>query len=99
MTKFKKAGIQPFGVNPAGVGSHQSYVEKLGFNFPLLSDPERVMARAYAALKDDDKGVQRTVYVIARDRTVRFAQRGAPRGDANVAGGGGGGWLLRERGR
>ncbi len=61
MTKFKKAGIQPFGVNPAGVGSHQSYVEKLGFNFPLLSDPERAMARAYAVLKDDERGIQRTV--------------------------------------
>lgn len=85
MTKFKKAGIQPFGVNPAGVASHQSYVEKLGFNFPLLSDPERAMARAYAALKDDEKGIQRTVYVIARDGTVRFAQRGAPRVDDIVA--------------
>ena len=85
MSKFKKAGIQPFGVNPAGVGSHQSYVDKLGFNFPLLSDPERAMARAYAALKDDEKGIQRTVYVIARDATVRFAQRGAPRVDDIVA--------------
>jgi peroxiredoxin Q/BCP len=85
MSKFKKAGIQPFGVNPAGVGSHQSYVEKLGFNFPLLSDPERAMARAYAALKDDEKGIQRTVYVIARDGTVRFAQRGAPQVDDIVA--------------
>jgi peroxiredoxin Q/BCP len=94
MAKFKKAGIQPFGVNPAGVDSHHAYVEKLGFNFPLLSDPERAIARAYAALKDDGKGIQRTVYVIGRDGTVRFAQRGAPPVDdivAAVAGGGGGG--------
>lgn len=85
MTAFEKAGIQPFGVNPAGVGSHQAYVAKFGFNFPLLSDPERAMARAYAALKDDDKGIQRTVYVIGTDGTVRFAQRGAPRVDDIVA--------------
>src|SRR2546427_2015135 len=36
----------PFGVNPAGVDSHHSYVTKMGFNFPLLSDPERAIARS-----------------------------------------------------
>jgi peroxiredoxin Q/BCP len=80
--KLKQAGIQAFGVNPAGVDSHRAYVEKMRFNFPLLSDADRAIARAYAALKDDGKGIQRTVYVIGRDGreggTVRFAQRGAP---------------------
>ena len=70
--------MQPFGVNPAGIESHKGYVEKFRFNFPLLSDPERKIADAYHALKDDGKGIQRTVYVIGRDGTVRFAQRGAP---------------------
>jgi peroxiredoxin Q/BCP len=76
--KFKAAKIQPFGVNPAGVDSHRSYVEKMRFNFPLLSDPERTVAGAYNALKEDGKGIQRTVYLIGRDGTVRFAQRGHP---------------------
>jgi len=76
--KFKFANMQPFGVNPASVDSHRGYVEKMQFNFPLLSDPERTIAAAYNALKEDGKGIQRTVYVIDRDGTVRFAQRGAP---------------------
>jgi peroxiredoxin Q/BCP len=78
IAKFKAAKIQPFGVNPASIESHKSYVEKMKFNFPLLSDPERTIAGAFNALKDDGKGIQRTVYVIGRDGTVRFAQRGAP---------------------
>jgi len=78
IAKFQKAGIQPFGVNPAGVDSHQSYAQKMRFNFPLLSDAERTIAGAYHALKDDARGIQRTVYVIGRDSTIRFAQRGAP---------------------
>jgi len=85
MTKFQQAGIQPFGVNPASVESHASYARKLRFNFPLLSDPERSIARAYHALKDDDKGVQRSVYVVHRDGTIAFAQRGAPAVDEIVA--------------
>jgi len=78
IAKFKAAKMQPLGVNPASVEGHRGYVEKFHFNFPLLSDAERTIAGAYHALKDDGKGIQRTVYVIGRDGTVRFAQRGAP---------------------
>lgn len=90
--KFTEAGVQPFGVNPAGVDSHRQYVAKMHFGFPLLSDPERAIARAYHALKDDDRGIARTVYVVRRDGTVVFAQRGAPPGRdilASVSGRGG----------
>jgi len=85
MAKFQAANIQPFGVNPAGVEAHAGYVRKLGFNFPLLSDPDRAIARAYHALKDDDKGIQRTVYLVSRDGRIAFAQRGAPAVDEIVA--------------
>ena len=85
MAKFHKAGIKPFGVNPAGLKSHASYVEKFRFNFPLLSDPDRAIARAYHALKEDGKGIQRSVYVVQRDGSIAFAQRGAPPVDEIVA--------------
>ena len=72
------AGARPFGVNPAGVDSHARYADKMHFGFPLLTDPERAIARAYGALKEDGRGIQRTVYGIRRDGTVAFAARGAP---------------------
>ena len=87
IAKFQAAKMQPLGVNPASIESHQSYVAKFRFNFPLLSDPERAIARAYHALKDDGKGIQRTVYVIGSDGKVRFAQRGAPPVDDIVGAG------------
>jgi thioredoxin-dependent peroxiredoxin len=85
MAKFEKAGIRPFGVNPAGVEAHAAYVGKLHFTFPLLSDADRAIARAYHTLKDDDKGIQRTVYVVSRDGAIVFARRGAPPVDEIVA--------------
>ncbi len=85
MRKFHEAGIQPFGVNPAGIESHRKYVEKMAFPFPLLSDPDRAIARAYQALKDDGRGIQRTVYVIDRAGRIAFARRGAPPVDEIVA--------------
>ena len=87
--KFEQANIRPFGVNPAGVESHLKYAESFRFNFPLLSDPDRKVAAAYHALKDDGKGIQRSVYVVDRAGRVRFAQRGTPTVDDIVAAVGG----------
>jgi peroxiredoxin Q/BCP len=75
---FRQAGVQPLGVNPASAESHTKYATKLGLGFPLLSDPDRAIARAYHAVKDDGKGIQRTVYGIGRDGAIVFAARGAP---------------------
>jgi peroxiredoxin Q/BCP len=85
IAKFQQAGIQPFGVNPAGVDAHFKYATKLGFNFPLLSDADRAIAGAYHVLKDDGHGIQRSVYVVKRDGTIAFAVRGAPPVDDIVA--------------
>jgi peroxiredoxin Q/BCP len=77
--QFRAAGVQPFGVNPAGIPSHQKYAEKFRFNFPLLSDPDRTAGHAYGVLKPDGKGFIRSVVLIARDGKIVFAERGAPR--------------------
>jgi peroxiredoxin Q/BCP len=76
--RFRKADVQPFGVNPAPVASHVRYAQKFRFNFPLLSDSERQTTDAYGALKADGKGVIRSVVLVGRDGRVRFAERGAP---------------------
>ena len=78
LAAFRDHQIKPFGVNPADVEAHGRYVAKMGFNFPLLSDGDRAIATAYHALKDDGRGIQRSVYVVARNGTIVFAQRGAP---------------------
>lgn len=78
LAAFTKRGIQPFGVNPAAVESHARYSAKMKFNFPILSDPDHVIIRAYHAMKEDDQHVQRSVYVVGRDGAIVFAQRGAP---------------------
>ena len=83
--RFRDAGVQPFGVNPAGVASHARYAAKLKFPFPLLSDTERRVAGAYGALKPGGRRIQRTVVLVGRDGAVRFARRGAPGADEVLA--------------
>ena len=83
--KYLKHAVTTIGVNPASVASHEKYAEGFQFNFPLASDPERSVARAYRALKDDGKAIQRTVYLVGQDGRVLFSQRGAPHVDAILA--------------
>jgi peroxiredoxin Q/BCP len=63
-------------INPASVKSHQNYSEKMGFNFPILSDPDRKALTEYKAAKADGKGVLRTVYALDPKGRVIFAERG-----------------------
>ncbi|HEV2290726.1 MAG TPA: peroxiredoxin family protein [Gemmatimonadales bacterium] len=75
---YERAGVRPLGVNPAPVAAHADYAARLGLPFPLLSDPDRAIARAYRALRPGGERIDRTVYLIDRDGTVRFGARGAP---------------------
>ncbi len=50
----------------------------MGFPFPLLSDAQREVATLYRALKEDGKSIQRTVYIIDKGGTIRYAKRGMP---------------------
>jgi peroxiredoxin Q/BCP len=64
--------------NPDSVESHEAFCTKQGYKFPILVDADRSMARAYHALKDDGKGIQRTVYIIDQDGVIRYAKQGLP---------------------
>lgn len=83
--KYRKKAVKTFGVNPAGVESHEKYTAKFSFNFPLLSDADRTVSAAYRALKADGQGLERTVYLIGTDGRVRFAKRGMPGADEILA--------------
>lgn len=83
--RYRNAGVEPFGVNPAGVDAHRRYAEKLRLPFPLLSDPDRAVARQYGALKPNGRSLQRSVVLIERDGRVVFAERGAPGAEVSLA--------------
>jgi len=50
----------------------------MGFDFPLLSDPDRRVCAAYQVLKENGKSVQRTVYIVDQQGIIRYAQQGMP---------------------
>jgi len=76
--KFAAAGAEILAINPASVKSHDSYCDKKGFTFTILSDPDRKITGKYKALKAFGKLVQRTVYVVGPDFKLIFAEEGMP---------------------
>jgi peroxiredoxin len=75
---YARHRIRPFGVNPALAPSHAGYAERLRLNFPLLSDPDLVMARAYGAVRPDGLTIARSVVLIEQDGAIVYSQAGAP---------------------
>jgi peroxiredoxin len=60
------------------VGSHAGYAARLELPFPLLSDPDLAISRAYGTLKPGGSGIARSVCLIDRNGRVLYAQAGAP---------------------
>lgn len=77
--KLQSSGAAVFGMNPGSRESHQQFVDKHTFPFPLLVDEGSKVADAYGC-----KGgmmVTRTVYVVGPDGNIVFAERGKPAPD------------------
>lgn len=78
--EFQAAGAVVFGMNPQGPESHQRFIEKYDFPFPLLVDAGNAVARLYKSVLGWGRLSlpNRTVYVIGKDGRIAFARRGKP---------------------
>jgi len=65
-----------FGINGYSDASHAKFRDKYQFPFPLLVDKGKQVCRAYKT--NGLLMVTRTVYLIGKDGTIRFAKRGMP---------------------
>ncbi len=66
-------GARVVGVSSDTEASHRDFARKHGLNFPLLSDPDRRLARDYDAAHPLGLGTARVTYVIGPDGTIRGA--------------------------
>jgi len=72
---LKGKNIAAFGINPQPAESHRDFRQRNHFPFPLLVDEEQKVAALY---NSDGVMVNRTVYLIGPDGTIRYARRGMP---------------------
>lgn len=74
--QFRAAGVEPLAVAVTATYSQMAFARHVGADFPLLSDWDRRVARAYGVAYDSWKGhegvAKRALFGIGRDGRVRF---------------------------
>jgi len=74
---LKRAGAVVLGVSPDSLGSHDKFRKEYKLNFPLLSDPQKKVAKKYGAWGEKVMygkkvtGMIRSTFVIDGKGTVR----------------------------
>jgi len=74
---MRKRGAVVYGVSPDPVASHERFRARYRLNFPLLSDPDKSVAKRYGAFGEKVMygrkvtGMIRSTFVIDKDGIVR----------------------------
>jgi thioredoxin-dependent peroxiredoxin len=75
--RVQAAGGQVIGISADSPQSHQKFVAKHELNFPLLSDTDKRVLKAYGVYKKKSlygrefMGIERTTFVVDRQGTIR----------------------------
>ncbi len=75
--RLRAAGAKVVGISADSSASHDKFIAKQSLNFPLLSDPENKVTRAYGVYKmkslygREYMGIERTTFLIDKSGIVR----------------------------
>jgi glutaredoxin-dependent peroxiredoxin len=76
MDEVRATGAQALAVAVTSVFAQQAFARHLGVGFPMISDWNREVVRAYGVQYDVWRGhrgvAKRSVFVIDRDGTIRY---------------------------
>ena len=78
---FKNLGVRVFGVSKDTLGSHISFSNKLGLQFPLISDPTTQLIQNLNAWKEKSMygkkymGAERSTFLIDKDLLIKHIWR------------------------
>ncbi len=69
-TEFAAAGAQRIGISADKVDRQRKFSEKHAFDYPLLSDPDRAIAKEFGVKRPGPLFNKRATFVIDTDRRV-----------------------------
>ena len=81
LAKIKKLGANIVGVSRDKMSLHEKFIEKHGFKFPLISDPEEKLCMSFDVIKEKSlygrkyMGVDRSTFIISKDGKILHAWR------------------------
>lgn len=77
LPRFRRAGVQIYGVSRDSVASHDKFCAKMGFKFPLLSDTDEQLCRLFDVIHEKNMygrkvlGVVRSTFLIDAGGVLR----------------------------
>jgi peroxiredoxin Q/BCP len=69
-SEFAAAGARRVGISADAVDRQATFADRHGLDFPLLSDPDRAVARAYGVKRPGPLFSRRTTFVIGHDGRI-----------------------------
>ena len=81
MTKFKRRNTVVFGISRDTIKSHENFISKQKFNFPLLSDEDEVVCKLFDVIKMKNmygkkvRGIERSTFLIDETGKLRHEWR------------------------
>jgi len=82
LPKFKKSNATVLGVSRDSVKSHDNFCAKQGFRFPLVSDADEALCRAFDVIHEKNMygrkvlGIVRSTFLISPDGRIAQEWRG-----------------------
>ena len=76
ITRFRRSGWDIVGVSRDSIKSHQKFIEKYNFKFPLISDPDEKICKLFDVIKEKSlygrkyMGVDRSTFLIDKKSKV-----------------------------
>jgi peroxiredoxin Q/BCP len=77
IAKFEAAGAQILGISLDSQERNRKFAEQTGASFPLLSDTEKQVAKAYGVLSFTRLFANRVTFVIDKDGIIRHIDEGS----------------------
>ena len=77
--QFRAAGAEIIGISRDSVKSHEHFIRKFSFTFPLLSDPDETACKAFGVIKEKSLygrkffGVNRSTFLFDENGILRKA--------------------------
>lgn len=75
--KFKRLGVEIFGVSRDGMSSHERFKAKYEFPFELISDPDEKLCSLFEVMKDKNmygkkvRGIERSTFLVDGEGVLR----------------------------
>lgn len=71
--RFKKYGVNIYGISPDSGEKHKKFIAEYGFEFPLLSDPDKKTFKEYGVISRLLLGIRsRAVFIVRKGGEVIY---------------------------